>query len=332
MQHDDPGTGRSSMAGLVSPAQLRELTEKSDGLAFGAVALNWAVVAGCFAALAHWPTPLVFVLVVIVLGGRQLGFAVLAHEAAHRTLFRTRRFNEGLSDWLCARPVWTDVARYRKHHLGHHTRTGTAGDPDLSLVTPFPTSPGSLARKLLRDIVGISGLRRMVGLVLMDIGVLEYSVAADPQRRPRAGRSNWDYAAAGLRNMSPMLCCNGLIIAVLAWFDAAWVYSAWIVAYLSPFSLFLRIRSIAEHACTQESSNPFLNTRTTRANWLARLTVAPFHVNFHLEHHLLAAVPFYRLPRLHALLREQGAVQAADGYWAVMRLAGAGPARDSLPA
>jgi fatty acid desaturase len=55
----------------------------------------------------------------------------------------------------------------------------------------------------------------------------------------------------------------------------------------------------------------FRNTRTTRAHVLARLTVAPHHVNYYLEHHLLPTVPHYRLPRLHALLRERGAYEDA---------------------
>ena len=38
--------------------------------------------------------------------------------------------------------------------------------------------------------------------------------------------------------------------------------------------LFVRIRSIAEHGCLPRSPDMFLNTRTTQAGWLARMTVA----------------------------------------------------------
>jgi fatty acid desaturase len=47
------------------------------------------------------------------------------------------------------------------------------------------------------------------------------------------------------------------------------------------------------------SADPLLNTRTTRATLVARATVAPLHVNYHLEHHLLPTVPWFRLPALH---------------------------------
>lgn len=88
----------------------------------------------------------------------------------------------------------------------------------------------------------------------------------------------------------------------------------------------MRIRSLAEHACTESSTGPFHNTRTTRAGLLARITVAPMQVDHHLEHHLLAAVPYYRLPRLHRLLRERGAVSEAPDYVDVLRTVSALPA------
>ena len=46
--------------------------------------------------------------------------------------------------------------------------------------------------------------------------------------------------------------------------------------------------------------------RTTRAGWLARALVAPYWVNYHLEHHLVMHVPCYRLPKVHALMLDKG--------------------------
>jgi fatty acid desaturase len=64
-----------------------------------------------------------------------------------------------------------------------------------------------------------------------------------------------------------------------------------------------------------------MHTRTTLPRWWERLTLAPNHVNYHLEHHLLPTVPPYRLPALHRLLRERGFYRCAeiiDGYSAVL--------------
>jgi fatty acid desaturase len=52
-----------------------------------------------------------------------------------------------------------------------------------------------------------------------------------------------------------------------------------------------------------------------RAGPLARAFLAPYWVNYHLEHHLLTFVPCWKLRRAHALL-------LAKGYAPRMELAG----------
>jgi len=241
------------------------------------------------------------------------------HEAAHRTLFANRLLNDVVTDWLCARPVHGDVEKYRRHHLAHHAHTGTAEDPDLSLIEPFPTTRASLARKFARDLFGLTAAKRIVGQLLMDFEVLGYTVAGNATKLPRNGRRAFDYVRAGIRNSAGFILTNAAIAGALAASGHFWVYSAWVVADLSAFNLFVRIRSLAEHACTERTTDPLKNTRTTLAGPLARVTVAPFRVNYHLEHHLLVAVPYHRLPKLHRLLRERNAVPVAPRYVDVLR-------------
>jgi fatty acid desaturase len=256
----------------------------------------------------------------IVHGGRQLALAVMMHEAAHGTLFRTRWLDEVLVDWLCARPVWSDVARYRRHHLGHHAHTGTERDPDLGLALARPMTRRSLARKIARDLAGASGLKRVFGLLLIDAEVLAYDVGGGVRRAPWRGIGA--HARALARHVWKPLVANAALFGLLLALGHGWLYTAWIAAYLTTFSLFVRVRSLAEHACMARSAEPLLNTRTTRAGLLARITVAPLHVNLHLEHHLLPTVPWFRLPALGRLLAERGVVpegSKARGYVEVLR-------------
>jgi fatty acid desaturase len=307
-------------ADLLSRDEIRALT-RSSNLAGGlAIAWSWLVVATSFAALAAWPHPLVFVAAVILLGGRQLAFAVLMHEAAHGTLFRARWANDGLADWLCARPVWSDTARYRKHHLGHHAHTGTERDPDLGLAPAEPMTRRSLARKIARDLLGATGVRRVIGLLMIDAELLVYDVSGGVHRAPR--RSLGHHARALARHLWKPVLANALLLFVLWLAGCPWVFLAWVVAYLSPFSLFLRVRSLAEHACMDRGPDLLRNTRTTRAGLVARITVAPLHVNHHLEHHLLPTVPWFRLPALGRLLTARDAIPARSrlgGYLDVLR-------------
>jgi fatty acid desaturase len=307
-------------ADLVSRDDIRALLRSSNTAGALAIAWSWLVIAALFAAIAMWPHPLVFAVAVVILGGRQLALVVLMHEAAHGTLFRARSANERLADWLCARPMWSDTARYRKHHLQHHAHTGTERDPDLSLALAQPMTRGSLARKITRDLLGATGVRRVIALLLIDAEVLVYDVGGGLRRARR--RSLAHHARALARNLWKPLLANTLLFCALWLAGHPWVFAAWVVAYLSPFSLFLRVRSLAEHACMDRGPDPLRNTRTTRAGIFARITVAPLHVNYHLEHHLLPTVPWFRLPALGRLLVARAAIPAGSrqgSYFDVLR-------------
>ncbi len=318
-----PAATRRRLSELFTREQIAQLTERSDWRGAWAIASTWGVILAAFAVLAAWPNALTFIAAVIVIAGRQLCLAILQHEGSHGTLFKTRWANEVLTDWLCARPVWQNLRKYRAHHLVHHTRTGTEDDPDLSLHADYPVSRRSMARKMLRDLTGLTGLKTMYGLILMDAGVIKWTVSNHIERLPSNGRRWYHYAGTALRNMVPMLIANGVIWGVLAWSGHAWLYGVWVLAYLTPLPLFIRIRSIAEHGCLARTPDMFLNTRTTRAGWLARITVAPVRVNYHLEHHVMASVPYYRLPLLHRWLRDKHAVPPTPGYAAVLGMASA---------
>lgn len=311
---------------FLSREEIRALTRRSDWRGGWAIASTWLIIAASFA-LAGWalqqPWYLLLpgvLLALMILGGRQLALAILAHEASHNTLFNSRFGNNQLSDWLCARPISLDLYRYRSHHMRHHSFTGRDGDPDLSLVRGLPTSKVSMLRKFARDLSGLTGLKYLAGVALMNAGLLKWTVANDAQWLPREGRSLFSYMAEFMRNSTPSLLVNALLF-LLLW-GAGWpqLYLLWVLAWLIPYPLFIRIRAMAEHAMTEGSDNPLRNTRTTRAGWLARSFVAPVRVNFHIEHHLMASVPYYHLPQLHRLLRQRGLIQMPPGYADVIRL------------
>lgn len=327
-----PAETRRKVTDLFTREEIRQLTARSDLMGFWAVGSTWAIIAGAFALLAWAGTqPLaiavpVFVLGLCLIAGRQLCLAILMHDASHGTLFKRKWLNDVFADWMCARPIWQNLPKYKVHHFVHHTKTGTVEDTDLSLVAPFPCSRASLARKFLRDLLGITGLKFLVGRFLMDTGYVKWTVANDVVWLPREGVTLADRAAMLVRNGLPTLVMNGLLFAALWAVGHPWLFAAWIVAYMTPFSLFVRIRSMAEHACTEKTTDMFRNTRSTRAGWLARATVAPLRVHYHIEHHVMASVPYFRLKDMHRMLRERGAVPPPPGYLEVLRLVSAGKA------
>ena len=114
-----------------------------------------------------------------------------------------------------------------------------------------------------------------------------------------------------------------------------WAYPLlWLLPLVTWMMVITRIRNIAEHAVVPDSADPLRNTRTTRANILERLFIAPYYVNYHLEHHLLFYVPCYNLPRVHRILSESrhaARMEVQPNYAAVLRLATAKPNHEDRP-
>lgn len=312
---------------VLSRDEIAELTTASDARGLLSVAVSWTMIAAAFALVAWLPHVVTVLVALVVLGGRQLGLAVLMHECSHRALFRTRWLNDHLGRWLCAAPVWQRLEDYRAHHMKHHNFTGTDRDPDLGLVTPFPTSRGSVARKFLRDLTGLSGVKRVLALLAMDLGFITYTASTTAKRTDPAEWPLGRRIASLFRHTGPMLLANGMLFVVLWAVGHPMLFLLWAGAWLTTFSFFVRVRAMAEHACTEVSPDMFANTRTVRASWLARLCFCPHDVSFHLEHHLLMTVPHYKLRRLHRMLSERGALDdchVVDGYADVLRLVSAG--------
>lgn len=309
---DTAPPGAASRGGVWRDAltreEVRELLRQRDLPSWVSLLANWGLVFGAMALVAAWPNPLTVILALFVIGARQLGLAVLMHEAAHRSLFRSRKLNDFAGNWLCAYPVWSDTAAYRRYHLAHHAKTGSAEDPDLGLVKPFPITRASLRRKVLRDLTGRTGIK----------------FAKASFRRSVA---RWN-DPAGRRAAIGVVVTNLALLGLLTAVGAPLLYLLWVGAWLTTNTLVTRIRSIAEHALTPDADDPLRNTRTTIARFWERLFLAPNRVNFHLEHHLLMTVPHYNLPRMHRLLRERGVLEAAcveRGYLRVLRQAAARP-------
>ena len=244
----------------------------------------WAVIAGAIALYLLWPSGLTLALVVPVIGARQLGLMVLMHETAHWLLFREGRLNTWVGTWLCAAPLGVDLRAYRRRHHLHHRHTQTREDPDLELSAPLPVSRGRLTRALLGDLCGWTALTRIAS------------------RRP------WrDGLAEAWRRARAPLAVNAVLWAVLTALGGPTLYLlVWVLPWATWFQLVTRIRDLAEHGLVHDAADPLRNTRTIGAGPLARAFIAPYGVNYHLEHHLLVFVPCWKLREVRALLMARG--------------------------
>jgi fatty acid desaturase len=290
---------------VLTEAELAEITSKSNWLGASIILFDWVVIAGALFLAATYPNPLVILAAIIVIGSRQLGLGVIVHETGHRTLFASRKLNEFCGTWLSGYWVFSDKDAYMKGHLKHHQTAGTDQDPDLQNYRNYPVPRTSLKRKITRDLTGQIGWRRMksIGRSIWRISSLK------PEIRQTVARS---------------LIVNAALLILVSSLGYAWLYLIWVVAFMTSHMLVTRIRQIAEHAAVPDlfSLDARLNTRTMYINRLERLFIAPHHVNFHLEHHLMASVPIYRLERLHQILLQKGFYEGVEfprGYFSLLR-------------
>lgn len=128
-----------------------------------------------------------------------------------------------------------------------------------------------------------------------------------------------------LRRERGFFVSNAALAALLALAGYWWLYpTLWLLPLATWYQFASRIRNIAEHAVVPDNDDPLRNTRTTYANWLERAFLAPYWVNYHLEHHVFIFVPCWRLPEAHRLLLVHGfgpKMEVRAGYPAMLRLA-----------
>lgn len=294
----------------LSAEEIAVFTSRSDLRGFWYVAFNWLLIASIFWGMAQWSNPLSVFLGLLLLGGRQLGLAILMHEAGHGTLFRSPVFNRLAGRWLCAYPILSGLEAYALSHRGHHALAGSTKDPDLANYEAYPVSYGSFQRKIFRDVTGQTGVRNLLALFRGSGGDLMTRGEGHPS------------------TLAQGVAANLVLAMVLFWSGVGELYLVWVVAYLTIYPLTARIRQLAEHGNVGNlfDADPRNHTRTTRGNWIERLFICPNQVNFHCEHHFMASVPCYRLQPLHAVLQQRGFYvdyehALAKGYKSVLKKA-----------
>lgn len=271
------------------------LTEKSD--VAGAVHLGWhglyLLVTGlCIAVL---PAP--FWQIALIPHGIGLVFLfTLEHEATHKTPFASEWWNEIIGR-ICGFVLLLPFTWFRYFHLAHHRWTNIPGqDPELDGATP------ATLRHWVWHVSGlpywIAELRLMAGLV-QGRGMAGY--VPDSARARVVSEARW--------------MAVGYIVAALSLLWTPVLFWFWLLPVLLGQPL-LRLYLLAEHGDLPFVADMFQNTRTTFTTRLVRLLA--WNMTYHVEHHVLPAVPFHQLPAVHVLMRHELRA-TSDGYAAFTR-------------
>ena len=293
----------------VSPDELDALVRIDDLRSLGSVLITIVPLAVTLVVgIVFWSAWVVLLLPIIA--AQQHAIFVLVHEASHYRLFSNRRLNDAVGRALGS-VTGVSMCTYRIIHRLHHNHLLSDADPDIALNGGYPRGKAYLLRKLATDLAGLTAWKTYKYF----FGAPAANATTNIAQRPL------DDTSAALRNAALADRRTIVIVQLLLPLSAfalggiaglAKYVVLWIVPAVTIVQAMLRVRAIAEHGAPPATDSAFTAARTNLANPLLRFFLFPHHVGYHIEHHLYPAVPHYRLPGLHALLRERGALDDAE--------------------
>ena len=285
----------------VSREDLRDLLRRDNRLAWAQtlgyllliVLTGGAVLAAGFAGL-WWAVPLL-----LLVHGTCTHFLINAvHELGHETVFSNRSLNRFFAA-IFAFPGWINHLHFDASHSRHHRYTLHQPD-DLEVVVPIRLTLTDFLRIAVFDAKHpweefSKALRYARGGF---IGPWNATIFPADKPGDRAPVVRW----------ARFLVVGHLLIlaasAALAWFHhPAWLLLPLVVSFPNMWGGWLQwLCNNPQHAGMEDRVPDARRCcRTILLN--PALQFLYWHMNYHIEHHMFAAVPCYHLGRLHRLIR-----------------------------
>lgn len=278
--------------------------------------LQWAIIIGTLviaARLDHWA---VYLLAMAVLASRMQSLGVMMHDGTHYLLYKNRMLNDIVCDLFIAFPLGMSTTLYRKTHYRHHRYTNTEEDQDLAAQREerewfeWPKTRWKLFVTILRSLFGANFVRGWI--------LYKHWAPWNNFRSPDFPlRSRVCYVLS-------MVCVYGFFAWALKVDPRTTILlmAVYMLAGMTVLNLINRIRATAEHLGTR-GDHELNDSRTVLPSLLERFFIAPYGVNYHLEHHLFPSVPGYQLAKLHRELMKDDEFRAqahiTRGYTGVIR-------------
>lgn len=224
-----------------------------------------------------------------------LGMGASVHELSHGTAFKTKWLNEAFYR-LFAFLTWNSYFHFKESHKRHHLCTGFDG-LDLEIM-PEP--------------MGFTKLQ-VLGWLTFDWAFFKKIVGTDIAHA--LGNTNVDFyfwcplfSRDSLDARKLIAWARIVVIGHLVLAAAFIFFKLWILLYTVTFGYFFAQFLI--HGCEiQQHAGLGRNVPDWRviaytAQFGPIMSFLYWNMNYHAEHHMYAAVPFYNLPKLHKALKD----------------------------
>ena len=244
------------------------------------IAFDWVLIVGAVAAVV-WLDVMFVPLAVLVLANRQRALGNILHDAGHRNIWREKAKNDVIARALVAPLLFSSLTRYRETHFQHHLELGRVqGDPDL--IPGQDHLPASWVISYTRCLLSRSAWLGSLGGHLFDQEV------------------GWQSKAFILGWWA---CFCGVLIWLIGIDFALSFISLWLTSRATLFHCITTFREMCDHfGLLPGGVFGFTRDMVCHGPW--RWIFHPRNNGYHLTHHLLPAVPYYRLPEAHAILSQ----------------------------
>ena len=285
---------------------LRGLTKKSDALGLLQTVgfLLFVGATGFAAAYSIGRVHVVFVLLLFFVHGTFYAFILNGfHELSHNTVFKSKALN-GFFLRLFSFLSWNNYVFFDYSHTAHH-RVTLHPPEDLEVVLPMKFS---LKGFLERSIVNPIGLAEtLVGTVRLSFGDFGGPMPAgfhpfSAEWKARLFPPENKEGRRKLANWARFTLIGHILIAVASIVSGLWMIP--LVVSLAPFygSWLLYFLNNTQHMGMMDNVPDFrLCARTIHLNPFLRFVY--WHMNYHCEHHMYAAIPCYNLKKAHEVMR-----------------------------
>jgi fatty acid desaturase len=270
-----------------------------------AIAREWLIIAVAVAAAVRWWSAPVIATAALVIATRQHALLALYHDGVHGLIARGRRLNDFVANLAVGVPLLLPIHIYRALHLSHHHHLGEESDPERVLLyrgQPWqfrPLAAGPLARQLAGDVLAWNG-------IATSVRYFRESAKGGALRLPS---TRWYPELVGQ---------YVAVFGALAWAFVLWPPAAtravlvWFIPYVTVTQLLQKIRSFAEHTTADVDES-------LACSWspglLGRLTIWPYNINYHREHHGRPETPWNRLPVVFPAVQQRPGRQLLSHLW-----------------
>ena len=281
----------------VGKGDLQSFTRKSDlkgWLQTGSFLLIFAATttAACvFFSMRQW-VPMIIACIVHSLFMNMMSTAAASHELSHGTVFRSRAVNEFFYDLFCVL-TWNNPVHFRASHMLHHQLTVHVGRDKEVIQGPVSERMNwvNYLSWLTFDYKSCALFIRVNILHALGKGDVDFYswdplfTRDDPRRKAMC---NW---------------ARIIVVSHLALLAVFIVFKLWVLIYLLIFgnffvSILANLTVAIQHTGLGSSLPDWrLVCHTVKVNPVVGYLY--WHMNYHTEHHMFAAVPFYNIARLH---------------------------------